>query len=191
MDNQLQVVVSTVAFGLGVDKGDVRFVIHFNLPPSLDAFYQESGRAGRDGQDATALLLLAHQDVKAAEFNAQRAQPGDEGGAGGGADGGNGSSSSGSNKRGLLSASAAIERRLQKLAAMVEWAESTTCRRALLLAYFGEKLTPEVAAPLRANKRCCDCCQSPKQVEDNLKLAKGVQRMHMIALVIIVADLES
>ena len=104
------VVVATIAFGMGIDKPDVRFVAHLDLPGSLEAYYQETGRAGRDGLPATAWMAYGLQDV------VTRRQMVD------------GSEADEARKR--------IERR--KLDAMLGYCELATCRRRSLLAYFGE-----------------------------------------------------
>ena len=104
------IIVATIAFGMGIDKPDVRFVAHLDLPGSLEAYYQETGRAGRDGLPATAWMAYGLQDVVA------RRQMVD------------GSEADDARKR--------IERR--KLDAMLGYSELATCRRQSLLAYFGE-----------------------------------------------------
>jgi ATP-dependent DNA helicase RecQ len=68
MDGTSRVMVATNAFGLGIDKSDIRFVLHFQLPPGLDAYYQEAGRAGRDGERADCTLLFFHQDRRLRQF---------------------------------------------------------------------------------------------------------------------------
>ncbi|MDP1603854.1 MAG: RecQ family ATP-dependent DNA helicase, partial [Legionella sp.] len=72
------VVVATVAFGMGIDKPDVRYVVHFNLPPRLEAYYQEAGRAGRDGDPAECVLLFAPADVNMRRRHIFQAHPGED-----------------------------------------------------------------------------------------------------------------
>jgi ATP-dependent DNA helicase RecQ len=106
------IVVATIAFGMGIDKPDVRFVAHLDLPKSLEAYYQETGRAGRDGEPATAWLAYGIQDVIALRQMADKSDA-DE-----------------SYKR--------IER--QKIQSLLGFCEITSCRRQALLRYFGETL---------------------------------------------------
>jgi ATP-dependent DNA helicase RecQ len=105
------IVVATVAFGMGIDKPNVRFVVHYDLPRHMEGFYQETGRAGRDGLAADALLLFGTQDVATARY--QMEQNGNE-----------------TQRR--------ID--MHKLNSMVGFAESLTCRRQVLLGYLGEQL---------------------------------------------------
>jgi ATP-dependent DNA helicase RecQ len=109
--DDVSIVVATVAFGMGIDKPNVRFVVHYDLPRHLEGYYQETGRAGRDGLPAEALLLFGLQDLAAARAQLQQ-------------------SSNEQQKR--------IES--HKLNAMAGFAESLTCRRRVLLNYLGESL---------------------------------------------------
>ena len=105
------IVVATVAFGMGIDKPNVRFVVHYDLPRHMEGYYQETGRAGRDGLAAEALLLFGTQDVATARY--QLDQNGND------------------NQRRIDA---------HKLNSMVGFAESLTCRRRVLLGYLGEQL---------------------------------------------------
>ncbi|MCP5413455.1 MAG: DNA helicase RecQ [Chromatiaceae bacterium] len=122
--DELQVVVATVAFGMGIDKPNVRFVVHFDLPKHIEGYYQETGRAGRDGLPSEALLLYGAQDV----VTARRLIDGNQ---------------NPQQQR--------VE--IHKLNAMVALAEAVTCRRRVLLGYFGETLAKDCGN--------CDVCTDP------------------------------
>jgi ATP-dependent DNA helicase RecQ len=108
------VMVATIAFGMGIDKPDVRFVAHLDLPKTLEAYYQETGRAGRDGEPAEAWMTYGINDVVIHRQRIDESAAGEE------------------QKR--------IER--QKLDAMLAYCEAPGCRRTVLLNYFGEAATP-------------------------------------------------
>jgi ATP-dependent DNA helicase RecQ len=109
IQDNIDIIVATVAFGMGINKSNVRFVVHFDLPRSIESYYQETGRAGRDGMPAEALLLFNEKDSARIR---QWITMGDN--------------------------SARHEIELQKFAAMEAFAESQTCRRQVLLNYFSE-----------------------------------------------------
>ncbi|WP_295802322.1 DNA helicase RecQ [uncultured Microbulbifer sp.] len=109
------IVVATIAFGMGIDKPDVRFVAHLDLPKSIEAYYQETGRAGRDGEPATALLLYGLEDVVKLSQMAATSEGSEE------------------HKR----------QERQRLDAMLGLCEITSCRRRALLRYFDEELAAD------------------------------------------------
>ncbi len=108
INDDVPVMVATIAFGMGIDKPDVRFVLHVDLPKNIEHYYQQIGRAGRDGLRADCLLLFSHADVHTIRYFI---------------------------RQGAASQRLGREQRLQ---ALVRWAESRECRRKGLLAYFGE-----------------------------------------------------
>jgi ATP-dependent DNA helicase RecQ len=133
--DDIRIVVATIAFGMGIDKSNVRFVVHYDMPKSVESYYQETGRAGRDGLPSEALMLFGMGDVMTA--------------------------------RKLIENSDNAERvkiELQKLNAMVSYAEALTCRRRALLSYFGD---------LR-DHACdnCDICTDPPQRFDATEQAR-------------------
>ena len=75
MNDELRVIVATNAFGMGIDKKDIRFVIHYNLPGSIENYYQEIGRAGRDGKKSYAVVLASYSDTKIQEFFIENSHP--------------------------------------------------------------------------------------------------------------------
>jgi ATP-dependent DNA helicase RecQ len=122
-NGSLAIVCATNAFGMGIDRPDVETVVHVDIPGSIEAYYQEIGRAGRDGRDATAMLLWNYADVKTREFLIERGRDDADG-------------------RGAPVDPAEVERRKQlemkKLRRMVAYADTSACLRATILRYFGD-----------------------------------------------------
>ncbi len=129
MRDEVDVVVATVAFGMGIDKPDVRFVVHYDLPKNIEGYYQETGRAGRDGLPADALLLFGPQDMVMA-------------------------------RRMVENSVNEEQKRIEtyKLNSMIAFAEALTCRRRVLLNYFGEDLREDCGN--------CDICSDPPECYD-------------------------
>ena len=135
--DEIDIVVATVAFGMGIDKPNVRFVVHYDLPKNIEGYYQETGRAGRDGLASEALLLFGMQDVSTAKYFIEQI----------------------SNEQ---------QKMLEnfKLSSMIHFAEALTCRRNVLLNYFGEP----------SHQPCgnCDVCLNPPQLFDGKIAAQKV-----------------
>ena len=112
--DRLQLIVATNAFGMGINKSNVRFVIHYQIPGSLEAYYQEAGRAGRDGLSSEAILLFAPQDTQVQKFFIQQSQR-EEG---------------------------QKQKEYEKLKAMTEYAYIESCLQQYILNYFGETSSP-------------------------------------------------
>ncbi|HGF8059531.1 TPA: DNA helicase RecQ [Enterococcus faecium] len=112
--DRLQLIAATNAFGMGINKSNVRFVIHYQIPGSLEAYYQEAGRAGRDGLSSEAILLFAPQDIQVQKFFIQQSQREEE----------------------------QKQKEYEKLKAMTEYAYIESCLQQYILNYFGETSSP-------------------------------------------------
>eukprot|EP00566_Odontella_aurita_P002706 CAMPEP_0113582098 /NCGR_PEP_ID=MMETSP0015_2-20120614/31702_1 /TAXON_ID=2838 /ORGANISM="Odontella" /LENGTH=969 /DNA_ID=CAMNT_0000486685 /DNA_START=195 /DNA_END=3101 /DNA_ORIENTATION=+ /assembly_acc=CAM_ASM_000160 len=141
---QVDVAVATVAFGMGIDLPHVRYVLHWSMAKTVEGFYQESGRGGRDGRPALSILYYSREDASKFAFIIKKSNERKQ------------NSKAGTND----------ERSLTALQGMVNYCIHPGCRRKYLLKHFGEDIKPKTVC-----KRTCDHCKNPGKVESDMNMS--------------------
>ena len=133
-----RIMVATNAFGMGIDKSDVRFVIHYNMPKNLESYYQEAGRAGRDGEDADCILMFGQQDISTARYFIENTEP---------------------NPELTDEQNEAFKRKEEeRLSMMISYCKTQGCLRAFMLRYFGDQADDHC-------EKCSNCLTEFKTVD--------------------------
>ncbi len=140
--DEVQIMVATIAFGMGIDKPDVRFVIHDSLPRNIESYYQETGRAGRDGDPAHCLLFFSYGDKRNIEYFFQD-----------------------------ITDPAELKNAEEKLQQMIDFCQQKKCRRKKLLNYFDEKYEVADSRTDEEKQKCCDFCANPPETFDATEIS--------------------
>ncbi|CAA6659306.1 unnamed protein product [Spirodela intermedia] len=143
ISSRTQVVVATVAFGMGIDRKDVRLVCHYNIPKSMESFYQESGRAGRDNFSSESVLYYGLDDCRRMEFILRNAGA--------------------KRQKSSTVSDASVKKSLADFTQMVEYCEGSGCRRKKILECFGEQVSGSLC------RKTCDACKDPCNVAASLR----------------------